>query len=132
LKPRTDSKRGFPAKRGVSNKRKLPSPSLTPNFDSSSSEEDEADDAVKRKRARPSPRNGTLEPDLKRQLCDEVALEEEAVRNDIRWPIIQGVDLTRGRLGKEYKEVFLDYDGKKEGVVGSIKLSYPSRWGMER
>jgi hypothetical protein len=122
---RNDSKSISPAPRRGHNKRKAPSPSLAPHFSSSSDEDDEDGSSVDgngaRKRVRPSPRNGTLEPDLSRKIFGDGEEVDES-----KWPIIQGYDFTAGKE-KAYKRVF-----EGEGGIETVELQYPSRWGKER
>jgi hypothetical protein len=109
----------------VNNKRKAPSPSSDIHFDSSSSEDEDGssiDTTLGHKKAKPSPRNGNVEPDYQRRIFREMDDEVDVGE----WPIIQGVDLTVGK-DKEFRMVF-----PGEEKVAEVKLRYPSRWPMER
>jgi tRNA G46 methylase TrmB len=75
-----------------------------------------------RKKAKPSPRNGSLEPDLARKIFRD--MDEEVDENE--WHIVQGADLTVGK-DKEFRRVFVG-----EGDVESVELRYPSPWPKER
>jgi hypothetical protein len=125
---RADSKRASPAR----GKRKQPSPRLTPNFGSSSSEDEDDDISdVARKRARPS-RGTFLEEDLKRVVCDEAAFKvQDGEKKEEDAKIIQGYDITAGDvIGKEYKIVF--EKAEESEVVPEVELRYPSCYGKER
>ena len=123
-----------PSRRSSSTlKRKAQSLSLVPDF-GSSSEEDEGTsggDEGARKRVRPSPRNGTLEPDTKRELLDEGALKEDTEEEAVAAPgIIHGTDLTFGKF-KEYNK-YLSKTGEDDGEAAMAELQYPSRCARER
>jgi hypothetical protein len=111
-------------------KRKAPSPSAVPDFGSSSEDDESSGETGEgsRKRMRPSPRNSTLEPDMKRVALDENALklDEEGATEQ---PIISGYDLTFGRI-KEYSVYLASKESEEE--VGIGELQYPSKCGTER
>jgi hypothetical protein len=120
---RADSK--TPSRR-VNNKRKAPSPSEDPHFSSSSSDDEDGssiDMTFGSKRAKPSPRNGSLEPDMKRRIFR--GMDEEIDENE--WPIVQGAELTVGLREKEFKRVFAG-----EGDLEGVELRYASAWPKER
>jgi len=110
-----------------SNKRKAPSPSLVPEFDDSSEEEEsEISGATPPQRKRV--RHDTLEPDLKRQVRDAAAERhaEQSDRNTDR--IVHGADLT-WENAKEFKSAFVLGDGDEIPILG---LQYPSKYAPER
>jgi hypothetical protein len=112
--------------RPANNKRKAPSPSEDPHFSSSSSDDEDGssiDIMFGRKRAKPSPRNGSLEPDMKRRIFRD--MDEEINENE--WPILQGAELTVGLREKEFKRVFAG-----EGDLEGVELRYASAWPKER
>jgi hypothetical protein len=149
VKRRQDSKTASPSpslsdsRRSSGNhKRKAPSPSVAPDFGSSSDDEsDEETGEGSRKRIRASPRNGTLEPDMKRKVLDEDSLkwDEEAAQLH---EIIHGYDLTFGKF-KEYTKCLAGKDSDErddqengsdqaEAVAGIAELQYPSKCEKER
>jgi hypothetical protein len=126
--PRADSKRASPAR----GKRKQPSPRLTPNFGSSSSEDEDNNlNDLARKRARHSP-GKFLEEDLKRVVCDHAAFKrQDGEKKEEDSKVIQGYDITAGYVaGKEYKIVFENEEESES--VPEIELRYPSCHGKER
>src|ERR1700712_983692 len=118
----------YHAPRPQSRKRKAPSPAtVTRQQFSSDSEEDEEDEEIQRqstKRSRTSPRRDALSPDFQRKTFD---LRPWTEKDDKRWPIRQGVDLTTGEYAKEYRTVF------ETGAEGAfVDLKYPSNCPTER
>lgn len=113
-------------------KRKAQSPSVVPDFGSSSEDEETSEGGeAARKRARPSPRHGTLEPDVKRHLLDDSAMrEEQAEESESDARMIHGTDLTFGKF-KEYNK-YLSRTGEDDGEAAIAELQYPSRCARER
>ena len=112
----------------VKRKAQRDSPSLAPDFGSSSEDEEP------HKRRRPSPRHGTLEPDSKRVLLDEDAIKQRSADDTTpdkeKAPIISGYDLTFGKF-KEYNK-YLSRTGEDDGEAAIAELQYPSRCARER
>jgi hypothetical protein len=103
------------------NKRKAPSPAVQQFSSSSEDESDEKEDVSIRKRTR----YDTLVPDLKRQVRDIFEWQHEDAN---KYPIIHGVDLTKGKT-KEFKAVFTqDRDVERP----TVELQYPSSCPPER
>jgi hypothetical protein len=135
---RSDSKTASPspslspsrrASGAVKRKAQRDSPSLAPDFGSSS------EDEGPHKRRRPSPRHGTLEPDSKRILLDEDAIkkpspEELRTAQAAFGSAISGHDLTFGKF-KEYNK-YLSRTGEDDGEAAVAELQYPSRCARER
>jgi hypothetical protein len=114
--------------RQPSRKRKAPSPAtITRQQFSSDSEDDEEDEEIQgqsTKRSRTSPRRDALSPDFQRKTFD---LRPWSDKDDKKWPIRQGVDLTTGEYAKEYRTVF------ETGAEGAfVDLKYPSNCPTER
>jgi hypothetical protein len=104
---------------------------VVPDFGSSGEDDEESSGETcegTRKRMRPSPRNGTLEPDMKRDLFDEDALRWDGEMQK-QHSIIHGYDLTFGRF-KEYPKYMESKESDAE--VGVAELQYPSKCEKER
>lgn len=134
---RQDSKTASPSpslspsrKSSGAHKRKAPSPSVVPDFGSSSDDDESSGETGEgsRKRMRPSPRHGTTEPDMKREVLDERSLEADDEDREQN-AIVRGYDLTFGRY-KEYHKYLASKESDAE--VGIAELQYPSRSATER
>ncbi|KIW03726.1 uncharacterized protein PV09_05035 [Verruconis gallopava] len=138
VKRRQDSKTASPSpslspsrRSSGSHKRKAPDPSATPDFGSSSEEESSGDEAAdgSRKRMRPTPRTGTVEPDMKRVVLDDDALKSDGELQEEE-KSIHGHDLTVGKF-KEYQK-YMSATGEDDGKAAIAELQYPSKCKKER